>query len=106
MNPILATLLLVLSLLKSCGHDDPKEAIEAAMKLKQEGKYQEALEAYNTVIKAHDDIVSAYINRGNVRSLLNDDQGAIEDYDRAEKLEPSEPEVFYNRGKSKTDLQL
>ena len=41
-----------------------------------------------------------------MKSLLQDNLGAIEDYNKAEKIAPADPEVFYNRGNAENDLKL
>jgi len=44
------------------------------------------------------DIASTYVNRGIVRSLSGDQEGAIADYNQALKINPELAEAFANRG--------
>ena len=77
-----------------------------AVEFKKNGQYTEALKEYDEFLKIKPDFVNALINRANVKSLLNDNKGAIEDLDKAEKIAPNDPEVYYNRGNAKHDLEL
>jgi tetratricopeptide (TPR) repeat protein len=43
------------------------------------------------------DVVATHVNRGIVRLWRNDHQGAIEDFDAAIDLDPSEPESYLNK---------
>ena len=45
-----------------------------------------------------DDQVATYVNRGIIRARMNDWPGALSDYDRAIRLDPSEPEAYLNKG--------
>ena len=86
--------------------DIAREAFYRAVEFKKNGNYKEALEEYDKVLEIRPDFVNALINRANVKSLLNDHEGAIQDLDQAEKLENNEPEVYYNRGNAKHELRM
>ena len=45
-----------------------------------------------------------YINRGSLKHLLQDYKGAIDDYDNALKIKPSDGDAYYNRALSKSQL--
>lgn len=44
------------------------------------------------------DNVATYVNRGIIRARLGDAAGAHADYDRALRLDPTEPEAYLNKG--------
>lgn len=44
------------------------------------------------------DQVATYVNRGIIRARMNDWPGALNDYDRAIRLNPAEPEAYLNKG--------
>ena len=44
------------------------------------------------------DQVATYVNRGIIRAHMNDWPGALNDYDRAIRLNPAEPEAYLNKG--------
>ncbi len=46
----------------------------------------------------YDDQVATYVNRGIIRARMNDPEGALNDYNRAIRLDPAEPEAYLNKG--------
>lgn len=44
------------------------------------------------------DQVATYVNRGIIRARMNDQTGALNDYNRAIRLNPAEPEAYLNKG--------
>ncbi|MBA3971519.1 MAG: tetratricopeptide repeat protein, partial [Bacteroidetes bacterium] len=102
---ILSILFFQFSLI-SYSQDTIKEIFEQAIKLKKNGKYQEALIKYDKVLLIKPKFVNALINRANLKSLLNDNSGALTDLNEAEKIDPSEPEIYYNRGNVEHDITM
>ena len=54
--------------------------------------------AINEEALSFEDQVATYVNRGIIRARMNDWPGALADYDRAIKLDPSEAEAYLNKG--------
>ena len=46
---------------------------------------------------SYDDQVATYVNRGIIRAHMNDWPGALADYNRAIKLDPTEAEAYLNK---------
>ena len=79
--------------------------------LQVQGKFREAVQAFDEVIRLKPDFAEAYSNRGN--ALKNIDQrinaiasyeDAIASYDMAIQLKPDFPDAYYNRGNALKDL--
>eukprot|EP01102_Stenamoeba_stenopodia_P012385 TRINITY_DN3905_c0_g1_i1.p1 TRINITY_DN3905_c0_g1~~TRINITY_DN3905_c0_g1_i1.p1 ORF type:complete len:301 (+),score=78.09 TRINITY_DN3905_c0_g1_i1:44-946(+) len=70
---------------------------------RQVRNYQKALEDYDYAlgIKQHPDLFN---NRGNVKRLLGNFSGALEDYENAIRLTPDDAELYYNKGTLLDDL--
>jgi tetratricopeptide (TPR) repeat protein len=63
------------------------------------GNYQGALAEYDRAIALNPNYISAYSNRGLLRSLrLNDQNGALADYNKAIALDPKYATAYNNRG--------
>ncbi|MCH8902906.1 MAG: tetratricopeptide repeat protein [Bacteroidetes bacterium] len=77
---------------------------QRAVALKKQGLYVEAIEEYNLELGLHPNNTKALTNRGNLKSLINDDEGAIADYNLALRLDPKNPEIYYNRAGSYLSL--
>lgn len=54
--------------------------------------------AINEAINDRPILVATHVNRGIVRMRRNDLGGALQDFDAAIRLNPSEPEAYFNRG--------
>ena len=57
-----------------------------------------AFEAYSKSIFLDNKNFKAYLNRGMVRGALKDFDGAFEDLNKANSLQPNKPEYFLNLG--------
>jgi tetratricopeptide (TPR) repeat protein len=76
---------------------------EKAASLRKLKRYSEAIKIYNEVIK-REGKSWAYTNRGNTKSDLGDDRGAILDYDKAIDINPQYALAYSNRGILKSNL--
>ncbi len=72
--------------------------------LREQGKFAEAITAYNQAIQLKPDLAEAYNNRGLVKDDLGDKKAAIEDYNQAIKLQPNWALVYSNRGFANDEL--
>jgi tetratricopeptide (TPR) repeat protein len=79
---------------------------EQALKATQEGRLDEALDLWTQVVEATPLDGAAWSNRGNVRLLLGDPQGAIADQSQAMAVEPEQPDPHLNRGTAEEALGL
>lgn len=62
------------------------------------GQSKMAIRYYSNAIKLNQNMVHAYVNRGNVYQLNDDLTLAIRDFDAAIKINPNIAEAYYNRG--------
>jgi serine/threonine protein kinase len=63
-----------------------------------DGRYKEAIAAYDRAIQLDPNDPYVYYNRGNAYSKLKEYQQAIADYDRAIAFNPNNADVYNNRG--------
>ncbi len=66
--------------------------------LKDENRFNEALDDYNNAIKLKRDYASAYVNRANLFRDQNKFDLALADYNKAIELQPNDAETYNNRG--------
>ena len=70
----------------------------------QQGKPEDAIDAYDEAIRLKPNFAEAYNNRGNAKSDLGRHEVAIADYDEAIRLKPNFAEAYNNRGTAKEGL--
>ena len=68
------------------------------------GRTGQALSAYDRVIQLNPDNVTAYSNRGTVKSDLGQYEAAIADLNRALLIQPNDAKAYNNRGTTKLAL--
>ncbi len=97
---VLAVALAVSSTLAACGPatDAVARHLEQGNRLAEEGRYEQAIEKYDEVIRLNPESAEAYYNRGVTNTDLGQLQSAIEDYDEAIRLNPEFAEAHNNRG--------
>jgi tetratricopeptide (TPR) repeat protein len=76
----------------------PLPPLERGLQFYQEGRYREAVAAFDEAVQESPGSAAAYTNRGVARIRLGDAGAAIEDFTRALALTPDDPEVLFNRG--------
>ena len=69
-----------------------------ALDLSSVGKFNIALQEWNSYLDSYPDDAAGLSNRGNVRLVLGDVEGSIEDQNKAISLEPGEIDPYINRG--------
>ena len=67
----------------------------------ENGKYQLAIDNYTKCLKLETDAATAYKNRGNAYSDLENYKAAIADYTSALKINPDDADAYKNRGVAK-----
>jgi len=67
----------------------------------EEGNYSKAIEYYSKAIELDSKNATAYINRGNVKFILDEDLAAISDYEKAIELDSMFFEAYNNLGNAK-----
>ena len=82
---------------------DPMLLNEQAHLLGELRRYPESIAVHNKII-AKEPKAWAYSNRGNAKSSLGDNKGAITDYDTAISLDPQLANAYSNRGVLKAEL--
>ena len=62
-----------------------------------DNNHKGAVEQLTKLIDQDPSNVASFLNRGISKSVLEDYEGAIADFDAAAKIAPNMPEVYYNR---------
>lgn len=70
----------------------------------EQGKHEDAIEAYSRSVDLKPNVVVPYNNRGNAKGELNQYEAAIKDFDKAISLNPDYAEAYINRGNAKDAL--
>ena len=79
------------------GLSDAEQHYNNGVELSADRLYQEAIEAYTRAIELDDELVNAYINRGNAYFQLGEYENALADLDQAVALDSENPLAFVNR---------
>ena len=77
---------------------------DAANKLKQEGKFEEAIASYSSAIKENPNFYWSYLNLGDVLLKVGRWEQAVNAYSRAIELNSSSAWLYYNQGEALTKL--
>ena len=89
----------------SCDFKSSANYNTEAEKLESEGRYKEAIPLLDKAIKKDPENIYALINRGVDKSILEDYEGAINDYTRIIEIDSDNALAFLNRGKNKKRLE-
>ena len=90
---------------ESLPKDQHRQLFEQALRFSRQGDPQKALEGWDQVLELAPDDAAAWSNRGNVRLVLGDTEGAIADQTKAIALAPEESDPHLNRGTAEEALQ-
>ena len=77
-----------------------------ALDLSSGGKFNLALQEWNIYLESYPDDAAGLSNRGNVRLVIGDLEGSIDDQNKAISLNPSEIDPYINRGIAEEALGL
>lgn len=81
------------------GNSQARSCYEAArVPARSRGMIAVCDEALQVQALSRDDEVATYVNRGVLRATHGDVAGAVDDYDAAIALDPTEPEAWLNKG--------
>ena len=69
-----------------------------ALNLSSSGEFNLALNEWNKYLELFPDDAAALSNRGNIKLVFGDSEGAIDDQDKAIDLDPDELNPYINRG--------
>jgi len=83
-----------------------EELFKNALALSSGGKFDLALKEWNHYLESYPDDAAGLSNRGNVRLVIGDLEGSIDDQNKAISLNPSEIDPYINRGIAEEALGL
>jgi len=75
-----------------------EDLFKNALDLSSSGKFNLALQEWNQYLDSYPDDAAAFSNRGNVRLVMGDIDGSIDDQNKAISLNPNEIDPYINRG--------
>ncbi len=78
----------------SSSNPEANAFIEQGKQLQADGKFKEAVEAFDKAIQADPKAADAYIGRGNANRSLRDPSAALKDFDRAIAVDPKNSEAY------------
>jgi len=83
-----------------------EDTFNNALVLTSTGEFNLALKEWNVYLDHYPDDAAGFSNRGNVRLVLGDLEGSIDDQNKAISLNPSEIDPYINRGIAEEALGL
>ena len=83
-----------------------EDLFKNALELSSSGKFNLALQEWNQYLDSYPDDAAGLSNRGNVRLVVGDAKGSIDDQNKAISLNPSEIDPYINRGIAEEALSL
>ena len=83
-----------------------EDLFKNALDLSSGGKFNLALQEWNQYLDSFPDDAAGLSNRGNVRLVIGDVKGSIDDQNKAISLNPSEIDPYINRGIAEEALGL
>ena len=86
--------------------DDREILFKDALSASSIGQFEISLEKWNQYLENFPNDAAALSNRGNVKLVVGDPKGAIEDQNNAIKLDGNELDPYINRGIAKESLGL
>ena len=83
-----------------------EDLFKNALNLSSSGEFNLALKQWNKYLELFPNDAAALSNRGNIKLVNGDPEGAIEDQDKAIELDPGEVDPYINRGIAEESLGL
>ena len=103
---LICLLINILYVVPSYALNSQKDLFQNAFNLSSSGEFNLALKQWNKYLELFPDDGAALSNRGNVKLVIGDPEGAIEDQDKAIALDPDEVDPYMNRGIAEESLGL
>ena len=97
--------ILIVLIFVSCDFRSSNYYTLEAYKLEEEGKYAEAIILLDKAIEKNPNNIYALMNRGGNKSLLEDYNGAVEDYSKIIAIDSVNTLAYLNRGKNMRRLE-
>ena len=83
-----------------------EDLFKNALDLSSGAKFNLALQEWNSYLDKYPDDAAGFSNRGNIRLVIGDLEGSLEDQNKAITLNPSEIDTYINRGIAEEALGL
>ena len=83
-----------------------EDLFKNALALSSSGEFNLALKEWNSYLDSYPDDALGFSNRGNVRLIIGDAEGSIEDQNKAISINPGEMDPYINRGIAEEALGL
>ncbi len=83
-----------------------EDLFKNALNLSSSGEFDLAFKQWNKYLELFPDDAAALSNRGNIKLVLGDPKGAIDDQDKAIFEDPDEVDPYINRGIAEESLEL
>ena len=83
-----------------------EDSFNNALELSSSGRFNFALQEWNSYLDSYPEDAAGFSNRGNVRLALGDVEGSIDDQNKAISLNSSEIDPYINRGIAEEALGL
>ena len=83
-----------------------EDLFKNALDLSSGGQFDLALQEWNSYLDNYPDDASALSNRGNIKLILGDAKGSIDDQNKSINLNPTEIDPYINRGIAEEALGL
>jgi tetratricopeptide (TPR) repeat protein len=83
-----------------------EDLFKNALELSSKGEFNLALKEWNRYLDFYPDDAAGLSNRGNVKLVIGDIEGSLDDQDKAIKINPGEIDPYINRGIAEEALGL
>ena len=83
-----------------------EDLFKDVLNLSSRGEFNLALKQWNKYLELFPDDAAALSNRGNIKLIIGDPKGSIDDQDKAIDLDPEQVDPYINRGIAKESLGL
>ena len=83
-----------------------EDLFKNALDLSSVGEFNLALQEWDHYLDSYPDDAAGFSNRGNVRLVIGDVEGSIDDQNKAINLDPDEIDPYINRGIAEEALGL
>ncbi len=98
MRLILCVLALMMLVIPACGQETEEEYLDEGVALAMQGKYDEAIQAFDEAIRLDPEDALAWNNKGVALAMQGKYDEAIQAYDETIRLYPEYADVWYYKG--------